>query len=327
MNPNKAYNGKEETFMARDKVKMTLKNGEELYGYSWTVEKPIANVVVLTGMEEHSLRYDNFATFLNGHGYNVYCVDHYGQGENADEPEKLGVWPNSGFSKTVKSTDELVEKLRVSVLPTYLFGHSMGSFIVQDYIQRYTEHVNKVILSGTNGPNRLMIGVGYLLARLLVNKNNRKKPSKFLRNLMLGPYTAAIKNHKTKTDWLSVNEDNVRRYNEDPKCGYLYESKKSFYREFLKGLNRLHKPKFMRKIRPDMSILLVAGAEDPVGNKSKGVLKLAKLYKHLGVKDVQTIIYPNMRHEILNENDNAKVYQDILNFLQEKHVKAEAMIK
>lgn len=313
--------------MARDKVKMTLKNGEELYGYSWTVEKPIANVVVLTGMEEHSLRYDNFATFLNGHGYNVYCVDHYGQGENADEPEKLGVWPNSGFSKTVKSTDELVEKLRVSVLPTYLFGHSMGSFIVQDYIQRYTEHVNKVILSGTNGPNRLMIGVGYLLARLLVNKNNRKKPSKFLRNLMLGPYTAAIKNHKTKTDWLSVNEDNVRRYNEDPKCGFLYESKKSFYREFLKGLNRLHKPKFMRKIRPDMSILLVAGAEDPVGNKSKGVLKLAKLYKHLGVKDVQTIIYPNMRHEILNENDNAKVYQDILKFLQEEHAKAEAMIK
>lgn len=313
--------------MARDKVKMTLKNGEELYGYSWTVGKPIANVVVLTGMEEHSLRYDNFATFLNGHGYNVYCVDHYGQGENADEPEKLGVWPNSGFSKTVKNTDELVEKLRVSVLPTYLFGHSMGSFIVQDYIQRYTEHVNKVILSGTNGPNRLMIGVGYLLARLLINKNNRKKPSKFLRNLMLGPYTAAIKNHKTKTDWLSVNEDNVRRYNEDPKCGFLYESKKSFYREFLKGLNRLHKPKFMRKIRPDMSILLVAGAEDPVGNKSKGVLKLAKLYKHLGVKDVQTIIYPNMRHEILNENDNAKVYQDILNFLQEKHVKAEAMIK
>ena len=223
--------------------------------------------------------------------------------------------------------DELVEKLRVSVLPTYLFGHSMGSFIVQDYIQRYTEHVNKVILCGTNGPNRLMIGVGYFLARLLVNKKNRKKPSKFLRNLMLGPYTSAIKNHKTKTDWLSVNEDNVRRYNEDPKCGFLYESKKSFYREFLKGLNRLHKPKFMRKIRPDMSILLIAGAEDPVGNKTKGVLKLAKLYKHLGIKDVQTIIYPNMRHEVLNETDNAKVYQDILKFLQEEHPKAEAMIK
>ena len=313
--------------MARDKVKLTLKNGEELFGHSWAIERPIANVVILTGMEEHSLRYDHFANFLNENGYNVYCIDHYGQGENANELEELGVWPVSGFSKTVKNTDELVEKLRVSVLPTYLFGHSMGSFIVQDYIQRYTEHVNKVILSGTNGPNRLMIAIGFFLSRLIVNKKNRKKPSKFLRNLMLGPYTASVKNHKTKTDWLSVNEENVRRYNEDPKCGFLYEFKKSFYREFLKGLNRLHKPKFMRKIRQDMSILLVAGAEDPVGNSSKGVLKLAKLYKRLGIKDVQTIIYPNMRHEILNETNNKQVYQDILNFLKAEHAKAEAMIK
>ncbi len=76
-----------------------------------------------------------------------------------------------------------------------------------------------------------------------------------------------------------------------------------------------------------MSILLVAGAEDPVGNKSKGVLKLAKLYKKLGINDVQTIIYPNMRHEVLNETENKKVYQDILKFLQEEHAKAEAMIK
>jgi len=312
--------------MGGQKVKMTLKNGEDLFGYSWTVEKPVANIVILTGMEEHSLRYDDFANFLNGHGYNIYCVDHYGQGENAEKPEDLGVWPVSGFSKTVKNADELVEKLRVSVLPTYLFGHSMGSFVVQDYIQRFPEHVNKVILSGTNGPNRLMIGIGYFLSRLLVNKKNRDKPSKFLRGLMLGPYTAAIKNHKTKTDWLSVNEENVRRYNEDPKCGFLYESKKSFYREFLKGLNRLHKPKFMKKIRGDMSILLIAGEEDPVGNKSKGVLKLAKLYKKLGIDDVETIIYPNMRHEVLNETDNKKVYEDVLAFLEKEHAKAEAHI-
>jgi len=313
--------------MAREEVKMTLKNGEELLGYAWTVEKPIANVVILTGMEEHSLRYEDFASFLNKNGYNVYCLDHYGQGENADTPEKLGVWPVSGFSKTVKNTDELVTKLRVSVLPTYLFGHSMGSFIVQDYIQRYTDHINKVIICGTNGPDRLMVGIGYFLSRLIVNKRNGEKPSKFLRSLMLDPYTAAIKNHKTKTDWLSYDEENVRRYNEDPKCGFLYESKKSFYREFLKGLNRLHKPKFMKKIRKDMSVLLISGAEDPVGHNGKGVLKLSKLYKKLGIEDVQTIIYPHMRHEILNETEHEKVYADILKFLQEEHIKAEAMIK
>ncbi|MFA5283580.1 MAG: alpha/beta hydrolase [Bacilli bacterium] len=311
----------------REKVKMTLKNDEALFGYSWIIDKPIANVLVITGMEEYALRYDHFASFLNNNGYNVYCIDHYGQGENANEPEELGVWPVSGFSKTVINTNEFVEKLRVSAIPTYLFGHSMGSFILQDYIQRYTEHVNKVILCGTNGPNRFMVAIGFFLSKLIVNRKSRNKPSKLLRNLMLGPYTASIENRKTKTDWLSVNEDNVRRYNEDPKCGFLYESKKSFYFEFLKGLNSLHKQKFMRKIRRDTSILLIAGEKDPVGNKSKGVLKLARLYKRLGISDVQTIIYPNMRHEILNETDNEQVYQDVLKFLQEEHGKAQIILK
>jgi len=313
--------------MAREKIRLTLKDGGEMYGYAWTIAQPIANVVIITGMEEHSLRYDDFATFLNGEGYDVFCIDHYGQGENAPELTDLGIWPNSGFSKTVKNTDELVAKLRVSVHPTYLFGHSMGSFIVQDYIQRYTEHVNKVILCGTNGPDRLMVGIGYLLARLIVTKKNRRDKSPFLRSLMLGPYTRAIKNHKTKTDWLSVDEENVRRYNEDPKCGFLYESSKGFYREFLKGLNRLHKHRFMKKIRRDMSILLIAGADDPIGHNSKGVVKLAKLYKRLGIEHVQTIVYPGMRHEVLNERDHMLVYKDILTFLKEEHVKAESMLK
>ncbi len=83
----------------------------------------------------------------------------------------------------------------------------------------------------------------------------------------------------------------------------------------------------MRKIRQDMSILLIAGEGDPVGNKSKGPMKLAKLYKRLGIKDVETIIYPNMRHEVLNETDNKRVYADVLAFLKEEHAKAEAMIK
>ncbi|MFA5283701.1 MAG: alpha/beta hydrolase [Bacilli bacterium] len=309
--------------MAREKLTLKLKNGEELFGYSWKIDKPIANVVILTGMEEHSLRYDHFANFLNENGYSAYCVDHYGQGENADEPKQLGVWPSDAFAKSVENTNELVGKLHYDNFPVYLFGHSMGSFVVQSYIQKYSKNVDKVILSGTNGPNKLMIGLGYFLSRLIVNNNNREQPSKFLRSLMLEPYTKAIKDHKTKTDWLSFNEENVRKYNEDPKCGFLYESKKSFYREFLKGLNGLHKMKSMKNIRADLPILLIAGAEDPVGNNSKGVLKLVQLYKDLGIKDAQPIIYPYMRHEVLNETDNVQVYRDVMKFIKEEHANAK----
>lgn len=51
-----------------------------LFGTSWEIESPKAIVVIVTGMAEHSRRYDDFAKFLNSNYYSVYCIDHYGQG-------------------------------------------------------------------------------------------------------------------------------------------------------------------------------------------------------------------------------------------------------
>jgi len=61
--------------------------------------------------------------------------------------------------------------------------------------------------------------------------------------------------------------------------------------------------------------LIVSGVDDPVGEYSKGVKDLEAMYQKLGVKDVQLILYPNMRHEILNEDGKDQVIQDILDFI------------
>ena len=50
--------------MKREKISMKTKFGDEVFGYAWTVEKPVGNIVLVTGMEEYALRYDDFATFL-----------------------------------------------------------------------------------------------------------------------------------------------------------------------------------------------------------------------------------------------------------------------
>lgn len=304
-------------------IQMTMKNGEVLKGYAWTIKEPKANVVIITGMLEHSLRYANFAEELNKHGYDVYCLDQYGQGENVSAPEEYGVWPVSGFSKSVKNCDELVSKLRVSCRPIYIFGHSMGSFMVQDYIQRYTEHVNKVVICGSCGKQGAA-GIGYFLSRMIVHKKNRDKKSPFLAKLLLGSSNKRIKNPESSNDWLSYNRENVKKYDADPKCGGIASG--GFYREFLKGLNRLYKRKFLKKIRADISILLVSGEEDPVGHYGAGVKKLFHMYKKLGVKDVRMKLYPHMRHEILNEDNNKEVYADIIAFLDEEHDVAEQML-
>lgn len=311
--------------MAHEIVKQELKNGNVKVGHAWIIDNPIANVIVVTGMAEHAARYEDFANFLNKNGYNVYCVDHYGQGLTAGSEDKLGYVPESFFSKSVKDIDDLVTRLRASLIPTYIFAHSMGSFMLQDYIQRYTAHVNKVILCGTSGPNaKLLYFTGHKLSRLLVHKKNRDDAGHFFHKLSFGGYNKKIKDAKTSNDWLSENDENVAKYNADPYCNFV--PSKGFYREFLKGNNRLYKKKFLKKIRKDMSVLLIAGEDDPVGQYGKGPIKLAQLYKKLGLEDVQLILYPHMRHEILNEKGHQQVYDDVLKFLKEEHSAAEKIL-
>lgn len=297
------------------KIKIANKNGDILLGLAWVVKEPIANVIIMEGMEEHVSRYDDFAQYLNGEKFNVYAIDTYGQGLNVEEDmSNVGLWPTSGFRKQVQAVDALVERLRVSCIPTFIFSHSMGSFMCQDYIQRYTEHVSKVVLCGSGSKNPA-VPVGYLLAKIIVHKGNRNKKAGLLNKLMFGGFNKRIKNPRTPFDWLSVNQDNVDKYIADPLCGFGPTN--GFCLEFVKGMNRLYKKKFLQKIRKDLDILIISGSDDPVTNYGASVGKLEKMYKGLGVKNVQTKIYDGLRHEILNEENKQEVYADIVRFFKE----------
>ena len=301
--------------MERQNISIKTVNGDILFGFAWECEKPEGVVVIATGMEETSYRYDDFAKFLNKNGYNVYCVDHYGQGESVTEISQLGIVPRSFFSKCVRVLDDVAKKYAIKDKPLIIFGHSMGSFMVQDYIQRYNKRPTKAIIMGTNGPNaKVLFAMGYPLARLVAKLRGENRQAKFLANMAVGAYAKSVKNRKTDCDWLSYNEENVNRYLEDPKCGH--PSSNGFYRELLKGNHRLYRKKFLAKINKNLPILVTSGKDDPVGAFGKGPTALVKLYHKLGIKNAELKIYENMRHEILNETDNQKVYNDILEFIK-----------
>ena len=288
-------------------------SGDTLKGHCWKIDNAKSNLIIVTGMEEHSIRYDDFAMFFNKNGFNVFCVDHYGQGENVDDLAKQGIVPSSFFSRSVKNIDDIVKLVKKNKLPTYIFAHSMGSFMIQDYIQRFANHVDKVVICGSNGPNaKMLFKLGFKLAKIIVKDKNRELKATTLEKLAIGSYAKSVKNRRTNCDWLSYNEDNVNRYIEDPKCGG--GSSNGFYYEFLKGNARLFKKKFLKKISPNIKLFVVAGKDDPVGAFGKGPKKLYEMYKKLGVKNVELKIYEHMRHEILNEDNKTQVYSDILNF-------------
>ena len=297
------------------RTEFTNKNGDKLIGLSWEIEKNTANVIIMEGMEEHCSRYDAFAKHLNKEGFSVYSIDVYGQGENV-KPDfsNIGIWPVDGFVKQVQAVDALVEKLKETGKPTYLFSHSMGSFMCQDYIQRYPGHVEKVVLCGSGAKNPA-VPMGYALAKMIVNKKNRDKKAGLLNKLMFGNFNKKIKNPRTPFDWLSVNTANVDKYIEDPLCGYGPTN--GFCFEFVKGMNQLHTKKSLNSISKDQKIFIISGSDDPVTGYGTSVGKLQEMYTKLGVKNVQTKIYAGLRHEILNEDKKEEVYKDIVNFFKE----------
>ena len=54
--------------MERQSISIKTVNGDMLFGFAWETEKPEGVVVIATGMEETSYRYDDFAKFLNKNG-------------------------------------------------------------------------------------------------------------------------------------------------------------------------------------------------------------------------------------------------------------------
>lgn len=283
--------------------------GDVLYGHKWEKEGNKKALAIITGMAEHSARYDDFANFLNNHGFNVYSIDHYGQGKNGT----LGD-PNCAFFMMITKTyKELIDSLKEQGYTTYLFGHSMGSFVAQNFVQNYGNEIEKVIICGSNGKTALY-NIGYRVANIVCNSKNKNEKAKLLHNLSFSGNNKKFKKEGNEFAWLSKNKENYEKYEKDPLCGYVCTN--GFYQQFMTGLHSLHNKKLMKQINKDLQILIIAGELDPVGNYSKGVKKLEKEYVKYGVKDVKCIIYKDLRHEILNEVEKDDVYKDILEFLE-----------
>jgi Lysophospholipase len=284
--------------------------GDTLFGNEWLVDKPKGVIIIVTGMAEHSERYDDFASFLNKHYMNVISLDHYGQGKNGN----LGHGAVDFFSKYTKTVDELALKMKDEYnLPVYLFSHSMGSFIAQSYIENY-HNLDKVVICGTNYMGA-MGGLGFFVAKLVVTKKNREDPAGLLNSLAIGAYEKSCKGEDSKNAWLSYNKDNYHAYDKDPLSGYHCSN--GFYYEFTKGLASLNKKAKLKTINKNLPIFIIGGDHDVVGKNGAGPTKLNDLYQKYDLNS-ELKLYKNMKHEILNEDNKMDVYKDVVNFYKGK---------
>ena len=292
----------------------------QIHAIVWEPDgKPKAILQIIHGMVEFIDRYDDFAKYLNKHGFLVAGEDHLGHGESVQSDEYHGYFGEEGNAHVIADIHHLREILQKEYpdTPYLMLGHSMGSFLIRQYITEkgcaYADGLKGVIVMGTAWQPAPVLAMGKLMAKLMGTKKVGKS-AELIDKMSFGSYLKRIENPKTISDWLTKDDEVVTWYRKQPWCTFHF-SPNAYYNMFL-GMQKAHDIERMKKLPAGLPILFCAGAEDPVGNWGEGVRKAYMVYTENTPCEVSIKLYDDDRHEILNELDKDQVYEDMREFLE-----------
>lgn len=266
------------------------------------------------GMTEHIERYDAFLSQICEAGYICVAHDHLGHGKTVNDDTELGfIAKENGWLYLVEDTHRVSEHIKNlnPELPLYLLGHSMGSFVVRLYAQRFKNELSGLIIMGTGGKNPAG-KVGLLLTKIIAKLKGKRHISNLIYSVAFGGYTKRF-DEPTPHSWLSSDITVAEKYARDKYCTFRFcvQAMNDLITLNVKSNEKKHFDVFDKNV----PVLLVSGAMDPVGDYSKGVLYVEDMLKKREVSSVSCKIYENARHEILNDFCKQEVISDIIDFI------------
>lgn len=269
-------------------------------------------IQIAHGMNEHKERYLDFMGFLAQKGYVCIINDHRGHGNSIKEKDDIGYFYDNNAEYVVEDLKQITEYItkKFKDKKIILFGHSMGSMIVRKYIEKYDDKIDGLIVCGSPSENKLA-KLGLILIKVLEKIKGERYRSKFIRNLMFNGYD---KENETKNSWICYNEEIVKKYKEDPLCQYEYTL--NGMENIIKLMIDIYNPKLYKKKNLNLPIYFIAGKDDPVIASEEKWNAAQDFLINIGYQNIQNKLYKNMRHEILNEKENQKVYEDILKWIE-----------
>lgn len=291
-----------------EKVLISASDELMLHAFYSKVEKPKALIVIVHGMTEHKERYIPLIEILNQNNFNVIIADLRGHGESLNDKYKLGMIGD--IDTMVDDVDKVLEyaKHKNPNLPIYMHSHSMGTLISRMYIRKYSDKIKKLIISGTVAyKTGCFIGVD-----LAYFKSRGKGAYKYSKLLFSFSNDGSFKNDLS---WLSYNEENVRNYINDPLCNYKFTNYSNYI--LFKMTYLLHKHNKKNIVNSDLKIFSISGKDDRTTNGTKGVKDSLKHLMFDGFTNLSFKEYPNMKHEILMEDNRQLVFDDIVKFYNE----------
>ena len=264
--------------------------------------EPRAVIQINHGLAEHAARYGRFADFLAEHGIHTYAHDHRGHGFTTAPdapPGRFGI--PSGRDKVIADVAAIHSLIRTEHpgLPVIVFGHSMGGMIALNYLLRYPQNVLAAAIWNANFSAGLAGRAAQLILAWEKFRLGSDVPSRLLPRLTFQAWGNTVPGHKTPFDWLSRDAEEVRKYIDDPLCGW--DASVSMWQDVFGFVFHGADDRNFVSLRRDLPINLVGGEKDPATDGGKAVTDLDGRLRRMGFSNLSSTLYPDTRHESLNE--------------------------
>ena len=299
--------------MPASEFEFRAEDGARLLGRRWLSDGPPRAILQIAhGLAEHSARYARLAGALNAAGYGVYANDHRGHGPRAAAADLGHFVDEKGWDKVVGDlwTFNRLFAAEQPGKPIVFLGHSMGSFVGRQFVADHSDALAGAAYSGSNGAPPPIATVGRLVARIERLRLGKRGKSRLLNQMMFGDYNKGFKPARTDVDWLSRDPAEVDAYVADNLCCLPFTTQLAI--DLLDALPGLTAPEGLARIRRDLPIYVFSGERDPVG---ANIQDLIDRLKGAGFTRLTTRIYPDARHETLNETNRDEVTRDLIAWL------------
>lgn len=288
--------------------------GAKLSAVIWTPDdEPRMTLQIAHGMTEHMGRYEKLAEALTARGIAVAGFDLRGHGKNPGDP-KVASFGEGGWVKSMEDMHLFHEELRRRFphVPHFMLGFSLGSFLLREYLSLYPDGISGAIVMGTGNQPGWVLSIMAAIVGTQVKKAGFDGTTPLVQKLSFDTYNQKFSPTRTRSDWLCADQSQLDLYLRDELCRENISA--GLFREMLCAMKRTGGGSAYEKWPKDMPLLLISGADDPVGDAGKGVQRVEVAMRKAGMKSVQMKLYPGARHDLLHEeaSGNAEAARSLI---------------
>ena len=274
-------------------------------------EKPPCGIIqFIHGMCEHKERYFHMCEYFAKHGYVSIIHDNRGHGESIKSADDLGYFYENGFHGMINDVHQmsLLIKERYPNLPFFLFGFSMGSLIVRSYLKRYDNELDGLFVCGCVANPVLTPAVRKSIKYMIKVKGDHYRAEK-ITGLGIAFFNAKFEN-PSNNEWICANPTIREQHTQDPLCNFTFTL--NAYDTLMNLIEDVYSERDWQLKNPEMPIYFISGSDDPcMVSKSKFIEAIASM-QIIGYENISWRIYQGMRHEIMNEIECQRVFDDML---------------